>query len=196
MHRGFLALTLAVVVGLAAGCGPAESPDVRRGNLFFKNKQFDAAFQAYEQALAKDPKLLDTVRQNLKKSYYYYGGQLEMGDSLEGAMKYYGKGFALEPTDAGICAKLAKYYWEGKNFELAANYFNRQVELDGELPDTDNKWALMGQDYYTLGYSQFQNRKYQEAIDAFTNSLKISPKGAYAAKAKDALEAAKDKLKK
>lgn len=198
MHQWTKALTAAVVaVGIAglAGCGPAEHPDVRRGNLFYKNKQFDAAFKAYEQAVEKDPKQVDIVRKNLKNSYYYYGGQLEMGDSLDGAMKYYEKGFALDPTDAGMCHKLAKYYWDNKEFAQAGNYFSRLVELDGEAPDTDSKWAAMGEDYYALGYCFFETKKYGDAVAAFKNSLKVVPKGKLAAKVKDALGAAQDKLK-
>lgn len=182
-----------VAVGFVA-CA-SEDPDVRRGNLFYKNKQYDSAFKAYEQAVARDAKQLELVRQNFKNAYYYYGGSLEMGDSLDGAVKYYEKGFALDPTDAGMCDKLAKYYWDQQDFEKAAEYFQRLVELDGEAPDTDKKWSVMGDDYYALGYSQFENEKYPEAIAAFENSLKVAPKGQYAAKVKSALTAAKGKLK-
>jgi tetratricopeptide (TPR) repeat protein len=188
---GVLVLVLAVLAGCAG-----EDPDVRRGNLFFQNKQFDSAFKAYEQATARDPKLLDLVRENLKKSYYYYGGSLEMGDSLDGAIKYYEKGFALDPTEVGMCEKLAKYYWEKKNWEKAANFYGRLVELDGEAPDTEKKWALMGQDYYALGYANFQSGKYKEAVEAFQNSLKVAPKGNVAAKCREALAAAQEKVAK
>ena len=186
---------LVLVVAWGVGCA-GEDPDVRRGNLFFKNKQYDAAYKAYEQAVTRNPKLVDLVRENFKKSYYYYGGALEMGDSLDGAIKYYEKGFALDPTEAGMCEKLAKYYWQRKEFEPAAKYYGRLVELDGEAPDTDKKWAIMGQDAYALGYALFQSGKYKESIEAFQNSIKVSPRGSFAAKAKDALVAAKDKVSK
>jgi len=195
MHKWVKIVSLVVFAALFAACS-SEDPDVRRGNLLYKNKQYDTAFKAYEQAVAKNPKNLDLVRQNFKNAYYYYGGSLEMGDSLDGAVKYYEKGFALDPSDAGMCDKLAKYYWDRENFEKAADYFQRLVELDGEAPDTDKKWSVMGEDYYALGYSQFENEKYAEAIDAFQNSIKVSPKGQFAEKAKSALTAAKVKTKK
>lgn len=196
MKRFCLGMSVLAVWLACGGCGPSVDPAVRRGNMFFENKKYDEAFKAYEQAVAKDPKNVDLVRQNMKKAYYYYGGSLEMNDSLEGALKYYEKGFALDPTDAGMCDKLAKYYWQQQNFEKAGNYFNRLVELDGEAPDTEKKWRVMGDDYYAQGYCFFEMKKYPEAIEAFKNSLKVSPKGQFAAKAKEALAAATEKLKK
>ncbi len=195
MNRWGVGIGIVLMLAGLAGCA-GEDPDVRRGNLFFKNKQFDAAYKAYEQATERDPKLLDSVRENLKKSYYYYGGSLEMGDSLDGAIKYYEKGFALDPSEAGMCEKLAKYYWEDKNWEKAANYYGRLVELDGEAPDTEKKWAIMGQDYYALGYALYQSGKYKESAEALQNSLKVSPKGGFASRAKEALAAAKAKIAK
>lgn len=186
-----------LAIGLVCwGCGPGVDPDVRRGNLFFENKKYDDAFKAYEQAVAKNPKNLDLVRQNMKKAYYYYGGALEMSDSLDGAVKYYEKGFALDPTEAGMCDKLAKYFWDQENFEKAGNFFNRLVELDGEAPDTPQKWKVMGDDYYAKGYCLFELKKYPEALEAFKNSLKVSPKGKFAPKVKDAMEAVAEKMKK
>ncbi len=196
MRKG-MTLVLAVLLGMSLiGCGPSEDPEVRMGNMFFKNKQFDNAYQAYEKAVAKNPKNLDAVRANFKNAYYYYGGQLEMSDSLSGAVKYYEKGFALDPTDVGMCNKLAKYFWDQKEYEGAAKYFSRLSELDGEAPDTNKKWVLMGEDYYAAGYALFQIEKYPEAIEAFKNSIKVSPKGKQAAKCKDAIAAAQEKLKK
>ncbi len=196
MRKG-MTLVLAGLLGLGLiGCGPSEDAEVRTGNLFFKNKQFDAAYQAYEKAVAKNPKNMDKVRANFKNAYYYYGGQLEMSESVDSAVKYYEKGFALDPTDVGMCNKLAKYYWDNKEYEPSAKYFARLAELDGEAPDTDKKWILMGEDYYAAGYAYFQVGKYPEAIEAFKNSLKASPKGKQAAKCKDAMAAAQEKMKK
>jgi tetratricopeptide (TPR) repeat protein len=195
--KKILAIVLAGLwVWSLAGCGPSEDPQVRMGNLFFKNKQFDTAIQAYEKAVAANPKNLDTVRSNFKNSYYYYGGQLEMSDSPDAAIKYYEKGFALDPTDVGMCNKLATHYWDAKDYAGAVKYLVRLAELDGEAPDSDKKWSLLGEDYYNAGYAQFKLDKYPEAVEAFKNSLKVSPKGKKAAKCKEALGAAQAKLKK
>ena len=53
-----------VVTSLALGWAAcaSEDPDIRRGNTFYKNRQWDAAFQAYERAVEKDPANLETVR--------------------------------------------------------------------------------------------------------------------------------------
>ena len=195
--KKMLAIILAGLwVGSMAGCGPSEDPEVRMGNMFFKNKQFDSACQAYEKAAAKNPKNLDVIRANFKNSYYYYGGQLEMSDSLDSAIKYYEKGFALEPTDVGMCNKLATFYWDKKDYAGAEKYLARLAELDGEAPDSEKKWALMGEDYYNAGYAQFHIGKYAEAVASFKNCLKVSPKGKKAGKCKEALGAAQEKLNK
>ncbi|MCK5218914.1 tetratricopeptide repeat protein, partial [bacterium] len=180
-----------------SGCG-GEGPDERRGNLFFKNGKYYEAFQAYEKAVAKDAKLLESQEfaEKFKNAYYYYGGALEMSGSLDSAVKYYILGFNLVPTEVGICDKLAKYFWEKEEFAEGVKYFKRLVELDAESPDTDKKWAVMGEDYYALGYSLFKIKMYTEAIEALKQSLKVAPQGAFAKKAKNALAAAQAALKK
>ncbi len=195
MRKAMGLLVLVSMVVVMAGCS-GEDPDIRRGNLFYKNKQWKEAAEAYQRAVDRDPKNLDSIRQNLKNALYYYGGQLEMGDSLDGAVKYYEQGFALDPAELGICHKLANYFLEQKNYAKAANYFSRLVELDGEAPDTDQKWLVMGEDYYALGNCLYQTGKYPEAIEAFKNSVKVSPKGRFAATSKTAIEASQQKLKK
>jgi len=195
--KKIMAMLLAGVwVWTLAGCGPSEDPEVRLGNLFFKNKQYDSAYQAYEKAVAKNPKNLEMVRANFKNAYYYYGGQLEMTDSPDAAIKYYEKGFALEPSDVGMCNKLATHYWDQKDYAHAVSYLTRLAELDGEAPDSEKKASLLGEDYYNAGYAQFQIGKYAEAVEAFKNSLKVSPRGKKAGKCREALAAAQDKLNK
>ena len=189
-------LSAVLVVVLAAGlsgCGGGENADARRGHLFFKNGKYYEAFQAYEKAVAKDPKLLESQEfaEKFKNAYYYYGGALEMSGSLESAVKYYILGFDLVPTEVGICDKLAKYFWENEEFEKGVKYFKRLLELDAESPDTKKKWVVMGEDYYALGYSLFKLKQYPEAIEALEQSLKVSPRGAFANKAKNALGAAR-----
>lgn len=188
---------LVMLAGLTHCAG--EDPDVRRGDLFYKNGKYYEAFQAYEKAVARDAKLLDTVkelREHFKDAYYYYGGQQEMNDALDSAVKYYEKGLDLVPNDPGMTDKLAKYYWKQENFEKAGKFFGHLVELDSEAPDTPKKWMILGEDYYALGYSLSQTKKYPEAVEALNQSLKASPKGKFAAKAKSAIEAAKFAMKK
>ncbi len=196
MRKLSAVLVLVLAAGLG-GCG-GEGPDERRGNMFFKNGKYYEAFQAYEKAVAKDAKLLESreFAEKFKNAYYYYGGALEMSGSLESAVKYYILGFDLVPTDVGICDKLAKYFWGDEEFEKGIKYFKRLLELDAESPDTDKKWAVMGEDYYALGYSLFKTKKYLEAIEALEQSLKVAPRGAFAKKAKSALAAAKAAMKK
>lgn len=184
-----------VVLGLAACAG--EDPDIRRGNVFFSTHNYYEAMQAYEKAYARSPKLKENKEfiKNFKNAYYYYGGSLEMSGSLEAAVKYYEKGFDLDPNDVAICDKLAKYFWKEEDFEKSVKFFSRLVELDADMPDNAKKWATMGEDGYALGYALHEVKKYPEAIEALQQSLKVSPKGAYAAKAKSALEAARAALK-
>ncbi|NTV52325.1 MAG: tetratricopeptide repeat protein, partial [Candidatus Firestonebacteria bacterium] len=184
MKKWVAIMLTGIWVGTLVGCGPSEDPQVRMGNLFFKNKQFDSAYQAYEKAVATNPKNLELVRANFKNAYYYYGGQLEMSDSKDAAIKYYEKGFALDPTDVGMCNKLATHYWDQKDYAGAVKYLARLAELDGEAPDSDKKWVLLGEDYYNAGYAQFQLAQYAPAVESFKNSLKVSPKGKKAGKAK------------
>ncbi|MBN1594710.1 tetratricopeptide repeat protein [candidate division FCPU426 bacterium] len=185
-----------MALGLASCAG--QDPDIRRGDTFFGNKKYYEAFQAYERAYARNEQAFEepALRERFKNAYYYHGGQLELAGSLEAALKYYEKGFALMPTDAGMCDKLAKYYWGEEDFEKCVEYFEILVELDAKAPDTENKWLILGEDFYALGYSLFKNKKYTEAIEALQQSLKASPRGKFAAKAKSALESAKFELKK
>jgi len=197
MKKKFSVFMAMLVVAGLIGCA-GEDPDVRRGNTFFGNKKYYEAFQAYERAFARDPQIFDDqeLRERFKNAYYYYGGQLELSGSLEAALKYYEKGFELIPTDAGMCDKIAKYYWKEEDFDKAAKYFEYLVDIDAKAPDTDKKWKILGEDFYALGYSLYQIGKFEEAIEALRQSIKASPKGKFAKKAKSALDSAKYELKK
>jgi tetratricopeptide (TPR) repeat protein len=197
MRKPILILTALLLVAGLTHCG-SEDADVRRGNLFYKNHQWFEAFSAYEKAMARNPKTFEAkdLRENFKNAYYYYGGTMEINGSLEAGKKYYELGFALVPTDAGICDKLAKFYWEKEEFEPAAKYFAILVDLDAQAPDTKQKWQVLGNDYYALGYSLFEMKKYPAAIEALQQSLKASPAGQFAGKAKSAMESAKFEMKK
>lgn len=194
---GMVGVALGCLLGAGLGC-QGQDPDVRRGDLFYGNGKYYEAYQAYERAYARKAELFDDkeLRERFKNAYYYHGGQMELAGSLEPAIKYYEKGFDLVPDDPGMCDKLAKYFWAEEDFEKAAKYFGRLVELDAQAPDTERKWQVLGDDYYALGYSLAKIKKYQEAIEALRQSLKAAPRGRNAAKAKSALESAKFELSK
>lgn len=187
---------IAVLMGMA-GCGGVD-PDVRRGNTFYANGKYYEASQAFARAQARKPEIFEDeeLRIRFKDAYYYYGGQMELAGSLDAAVKYYEKGFELVPTEAGMCDKLADYFWEGEEFAKAAKYFAVLVDLDAQAPDTEKKWMILGEDYYALGYSLYKSKRFEEAVEALQQSLKASPKGRFARKAKSALESAKYELKK
>ena len=189
---GLLSILLLSVVSCTK-----QDEDLRRAELFYKNKKFYEASQAYEKAAANDPKILEDpeIVEKFKNSYYYYGGSLEMSGSLEQAIPYYEKGLALAPKDLAICDKLAKHFWKEEDFEKSAEYFAKLVELDADLADSDQKWINLGEDYYALGYSLYQIEKDPEAKEALEQSLKVSPQGVYAKKAKSALDAIKSQMK-
>jgi tetratricopeptide (TPR) repeat protein len=193
---GLVGIALGCLLGAGLGC-QGQDPDVRRGDLFYGNGKYYEAYQAYERAYARKAELFDDkeLRERFK-NVYYHGGQMELAGSLEPAIKYYEKGFDLVPDDPGMCDKLAKYFWAEEDFEKAAKYFGRLVELDAQAPDTERKWQVLGDDYYALGYSLAKIKKYQEAIEALRQSLKAAPRGRNAAKAKSALESAKFELSK
>jgi tetratricopeptide (TPR) repeat protein len=197
MRAKLSVLLVAIMVTGLIGCA-SEDPDVRRGNTFFGNKKYYEAFQAFERAYKKDATLFDEpeLRERFKNAYYYHGGQLELAGSLDAALKYYEKGFELVPTDAGMCDKMAKYYWAEEDFEGAATYFEYLVEIDAKAPDTDKKWVVLGEDFYALGYALHEIEEYEEAIEALQQSLKASPKGRFAKKAKSAIAGAKFEMKK
>lgn len=196
--RRIVATCLAIgLIASLTGCG-GQDPNVRRGDMFYKNGKYDDAAKAYETAIAKNKELMkdDAFREKFKNAYFYYGGQIEMSGSLDGAIKYYVKGFDIQPTDVGICDKLAKYFWEGEEFGEAAKYFKYLVEFDSNEPDTDKKWQQLHQDYYALGYALFQAKQYEEAKEALEQSIKAVKKGPKTKQAKSALAAVKQKLKK
>ncbi|MCK5241157.1 tetratricopeptide repeat protein [bacterium] len=197
MRKKISMLLAAVMVTGLIGCA-SEDPDVRRGNTFFGNKKYYEASQAYERAYKRDATLFEKAeqRERFKNAYYYHGGQLELSGSLEAALKYYQKGFELVPTDAGMCDKMAKYYWGEEEFEKAAKYFQHLVEIDAKAPDTDKKWVVLGEDFYALGYALYQTGDFEEAIEALQQSLKASPQGRFVKEAKSALTGAKYELKK
>ncbi|MCD4814431.1 tetratricopeptide repeat protein [bacterium] len=191
-------LIVVIIMAMMAGCA-GQDPDVRRGNTFFENKKYDASFKAFERAYQRDPVIFDEdkeLRERFKNAYYYHGGQLELAGSLEAALKYYEKGFELIPTDAGMANKLAQFFWEDEDFDGAAKYYEYLVEIDAQAPDTDNKWAILSEDYYALGYALHQIEEYEEAIEAFQQSIKASPKGKFAGKCKSAIGGSKYEMKK
>lgn len=190
--RRVMALGLAAVMLAGLIHCASEDPDLRRGNVFFKSRKWYEAMQAYEKAYARDPKLFENpeLRENFKNAYYYYGGTRESGDSVEAAVKYYEKGFELIPGDMNICAKLADYYQSMEEWEKVAHYEAKMVELISNAADSQAKWDMLGRDYYALGYALYQQKKYDEAIEAFQQSIKAAPKGQFAAKAKSAKETA------
>jgi tetratricopeptide (TPR) repeat protein len=180
-------------------CSGGMDPDIRRGEVFFGNREWTEAIKMYEQALKRNPQAFDLkpeFKEHFKNAYYYRGGEMEGNGSLEAALKYYESGFDLIPNDAPMCDKLAKYYWKEEDFEPAVKYFSRLVELDANLPDEDKKWEVMHQDYYALGYSLIQLKKYSEGIEALQQCIKANKKGEFVQKAKSAIESAKFEMKK
>jgi tetratricopeptide (TPR) repeat protein len=199
-------IVMVMVLGMVlavAGCGEKQDPNVRRGDLFLKNKKFAAAIKSYEMAVKNNPALMqdDAFKMHFKDAYYYKGGQIELSadndpDILAAAYKYYVKGFDVWPKEVGICDKLTKYYWDQKDFATAAKYLRHMVEFDGAMPDTDkHKWLNLHNDYYSLGYALYQTKNYKEAREALEQSLKADKKGPKAAQAKSALAAIQQKLK-
>lgn len=193
-----------LVVSLLAGCGEKQDPNVKRGDLFLETKKFDAAIDAYEKAVAQSPELMqdEAFLQRFKDAYYFKGGQIELSadgdeDILSAAYNYYEKGFAVWPKEVGMCDKLVQYHWERENFKKAAHYLNYLVEFDAKLPETDeNKWGNLHRDYYNLGYALYELKQYQEAKEAFEQSLQAKKNGPKAKAAQSALEAIAQKLKK
>ena len=185
----------AVLIGLVYGCAQVD-PDARRGDLFFKTKNYAEAIEAYGKALARDPKLIENkiFKDNYTKANLYYGGRHEMNDSLDTAITYYEKALAIDPNNpeiSGVCDKIAKYYWKNENFSKAAEYFLLLVNLDQAIPEEPKRKTMLGEDYYALGYSYYQVKEYVKAGEALSKSIAISPDGRMASKAKEAIKAAK-----
>jgi tetratricopeptide (TPR) repeat protein len=189
-----------ILAGLAQGCAQ-QDPDARRGDVFFKTKNYAEAIDAYGKAVARDPKLMEdkTFKDNYIKAHLYYGGRHEMSDSLDTAITYYEKALALDPNNpevSGVCDKIAKYYWKNENFAKAAEYFAILVNLDQAIPEEPKRKTMLGEDYYALGYAYYQVKDYAKAADALAKSVEISPDGRMAGKAAEALKAAKLKVNK
>ncbi len=91
------------------------------GQAYFKMKNYDLAFEAYDQGLKLDP-YRATLYKNIADIYY-------LRNQLDEAIKLNQRGFMLNPSDYHWPLALSLLYRDKKDLQTAKEYLNKALEL-------------------------------------------------------------------
>ena len=120
-------------------------------------KQFDTAFNEYEQAIRLNPQTPDAYRRA--------GETAERAGNFDRALKYYDLGHKAIPNDIGLLLGLGDMQLRAKRYEDARASFEQAMRLD---PGNAQAVWRMGEYYRALG-------KLAEALREYTRALAIDP---------------------
>jgi hypothetical protein len=94
------------------------------GNYYRKSGNGEMALKMYESALSHR----DFYTYYCLGRLYTYNGL--MGQDLDKALFYFGKGYELFPDDYGLCNRLGEiYFYSKKDYDMAFYYLNKAREL-------------------------------------------------------------------
>lgn len=135
------------------------------GNAYNYLKNYEAAVQAYGQALALDPgyEAAATNLQITLRDAGRYAGEQE--NDLQQAIQYLQRSLEMAPGDYETLRLLGVSYGVGGNTGLAVDYFRRAAE---QAPDNADAW-------FNLGIAYLQNGQPAEAETAFAKARAIDP---------------------
>jgi tetratricopeptide (TPR) repeat protein len=168
--RQFVVLGLIGLLIVVPGCSrKSESerlvekvkPFVDEGFKAFGERDYRRAIEAWEQALAINPNLT-YLKANLGVCYYAVG---ERDKALELWMAYK----EASPKEAHVYNSIAGYYRDSGDLEKAIEYYQEAAKLNPfyHLP------------HYNIGLVRYSQHRYAEAINAFREALRITPKDPY-----------------
>jgi tetratricopeptide (TPR) repeat protein len=117
----------------------------------------DAPKSAYVHYLHANTLINDVVSGTVKDS-------TTINNMYVQALADYKKAIAIKPTDASFYSEAAATFRKMKNQEMAMKYYDMALQRDDKLPQT----------YNGKGVIYFEQKKYNEAIQQFQQSVKLN----------------------
>jgi len=159
-------LVLMIVSGLFAQgqtlsvAGYDSESLVLEADQFLKQKKYTQAVVLYEEVLTRNPSFV-AAYPGLIKCY------AALGD-LEGGGAFIESLYLEEPDNAGINYGMGYALYRQKEYKAAADYFERALKLDPDLPEAWNNRAVI---YH------FVEHDYQKARQYYEKAIVLGDKG-------------------
>lgn len=142
---------------------------------------YQAGVDAYTKAIDLDYDLVN--------SYYQRGSAYYLMEAYDAALTDYQQTIALNPDDADAYLWMGEIYYKRQQYALAQESFQRHVEVADiaddlavqrleEITPLLNEPNLTADDYFNQGLDAFNTGDYQQAIEAYTNALRLDPNDA------------------
>ncbi len=125
----------------------------------FNQENFEAAVQAFKNAIAVDPSRVESYR-NLAVT-------LIRMDNKEEAIEYFKKALEVEPNSVETLKNLGMVYYQMENYEEAAKVLEKALELSPSDPDVI---STLGLTYHLMGKTEEAIKAYEKALESNPNS--------------------------
>lgn len=162
------------------------------GKAYLEQGKYDLAITAFTQTITLNPQ--DAVTYNLRGKAYFEQGKYDL------AVTDYTQAITLDPHDADFYYSRGNVYKKLAKYELAKSDYAQAIALNptleeflGEQSSDENKVKQEKvdtvvknnvqeeeTDYYSQGYSFFNEGNYGAAIAEFTQAINLNPQNALA----------------
>lgn len=135
------------------------------GNILDDAGRFDEAIEAYNKALAINPKDSD--------AYYNLGLAYKHADKPELAVQSWKKGSDLNRDDPKNLIAVADFYYEKNMFDLAEREYETAIA----------RWPNIQEPHFKISSIYYKREKYEFALKGFKKAAEIDPKSDYSRRA-------------
>lgn len=132
-----------------------------RGNLYYKQSNFEKAMEDYQKAIELNPKDYD--------AYSNIGAVYHSQLNFERAIEEYSKAIELNPNNYKPYNNKGYVYYLQSNYHKAIENYTKAIELNTEN-DEDKAYT-----YLARGNAYNIQSKYHKAIEDYTKSIELSP---------------------
>jgi len=132
---------------------PSLTPEMR-GDIFMARKMYREAIEAYEEAPADSPIIINKL-----------GIAHHQMLDLEGAKKFYERAIKLDGKYSEAINNLGTVYYAKKSYRRAVSQYRRALKL------APNSASI----YSNLGTAWFARKKYEQATEAYEKALSLDP---------------------
>lgn len=122
------------------------------GVAYYRSNSFDAAFNAYTEALKYNP--YDPVTLNNLGSVYFSTNRVDE------ALKFFMEAIRYKPDYADALMNIGSCYGAGQKYDLAITYFQKAVAID---PTMKQAYYLLGITYRNIGNEALATQYLQKA---------------------------------
>ena len=167
---------------------------IERGDVYYKQKQYEKALADYYQAIRLDP--------NFAKAYIYRGDVYYNQKQYEQALSEYNQAIRLNPNDELTYNNRGVVYYFQKQYEQALADFDQAIRIDPNYAKTyinrglvysaqlqyeqalaDYNQAIridpsLAMAYNNRGYLYHNQRKYEQALADYNQAIRLDPNNA------------------